>query len=282
MIINTKQFFPCAVVLLTACAASFGERTIAQLKDLLASVDPTIVKGAVEELRQLSVGDPRAFAGDAFRERLPDSLLENKLDEEAAEISLICANAQLDRTDRLEYFLERRTRALIAAGRYQDALASAKSLYCVCSVAYSPRAVDLLAECLRAHHDDDPSLARRFKLQQLLRQPGPGNPTSQPSPTLGEPVLSTLTVDASLYNDENLSAQRSREWRQFGRANLMLLQNRPADARQLLEPMTRSATRGVAEAATDGLARVVKAEQGSITAANAFLLEHGQANPSAP
>lgn len=236
--------------------------------------DPVARERAVKSLHEKLRSDPRGTVTEIMRNRWVDDLTDVGQFELAAELALRCVNAEPGRMDRLEYFMGRRVRALLAAGRGTEALAAAKSHFNIVSVEASSRAIDLLRQALDLAHPDRPELARRFMLQQLAGASHPSPATTD----LGQPVFQSIKVEASAYADDSMLVEVNPEWRLFAVGNLELLQDRPREAVEIFRRLLTARHPRVREAAQEGLARAAKAVSGRIGDANAILLEsHGNA-----
>jgi hypothetical protein len=230
------------------------------------SSDPEVHRVAVESLRETARTRER-YAATAFdQNRLLDVMLETKDFDAVAEIALHCVNGQPDRLDRIDYFMQRRIRALLSDNRPHEALAAAKSYYNVCAIASMRRCIELMSEALDAAYPNKPGKAKRFRFQQLAGADG------EDDPSLGTPVLAEIKVDPSIYTGEALKAERSGELRRLGQANLLLLQDKPAEAKVIFESLAKSSrTPSIIEAANESLARVAKAIAGHVGPGNEIL-----------
>jgi tetratricopeptide (TPR) repeat protein len=231
----------------------------------------------LESLRSNLQRDPRSAATGIYKDRaLSDCLLPGAW-REVSELALACINAQPDRVDRLTYFMTIRIEALLGAGKSDEALLAAKSLYNVCSVQDVRKAIDLVAKCITAARPRQPGLSNRFILQQIAGCVSDGT-NHLFGVDLGTPVFSSIPVSGTEYDGGGLRSERNREWRSFGQANVLLMQDEPKEARRLFESLTHSMTSTVAEAANEGLARVLKAETARLNEANDYLRSRVQPN----
>jgi tetratricopeptide (TPR) repeat protein len=256
----------------------------------VGSRDPTVRKKAILALRNRLNNGPRAVTTEIYNRRLPDYLQEVGEFEAAAEVSLRCINAQPDRIERAEYFLAARAKALLAAKNYQEALPAAKSYYNVCLIKTTPKAIELVAQALAAAHPDDPGLPRRFKLQQLaggtvLRfgdalvpavSAGSGAKAAETAAatgdiSLGEDVLRSIQVDGSIYDGEGFELERNPDAQWLGKANMLLMQDKPEEALAIFERLTKASNVNFSGLAKTGLARAIKASDGNLTKANEYL-----------
>lgn len=164
---------------------------------------------------------------------------------------------------------------LMADGKYEMALAAAKSYYNVVELRKSEEAVRVLAAVLvRAR---GPKVAETFREEQMLESP--------PFPTTGatsegESILQTIRIDSSVY-DKTIKELRDKSQStsaQLECGDLLLVADRPVEARTcfelVLQLVAKSANGKSREArhAWDGIARSIRDEDGSILRADAFAI----------
>lgn len=242
----------------------------------LRSKDPAIRQAGVEALRELAVRNPREFGVRPFL----DPLLAAGFHEDLQTLAL---QAILHRPQADVAALQlARVRSLRRQGRHEEALAEAKSYYNVVSLNQTHLAIDLLAECLASERGgDDPRIVRRFKQQQVAGAQLPeaqiaSDPTSSTpaGQDLGENILKTIKVDALPYAQaiERLEGKLTFA-AQFHRGNLLLLADRPAEAQDCFE-LAYDLAKDQAQLtrAIHGIARAIRAEDGTIARANAYVL----------
>ena len=173
----------------------------------------------------------------------------------------------------LERLLALRVNALLSAGKAQDALASAKSLYNVSSMTGTAKALSVVATCLQAAHPEDRDLLIRFRDQQIAGTAPSTTQRAAAPPT----ILGQIKVSAALYEkpfgNNILPTMDEEDFGKLTRAgNLLLLADRPLDAKLWFEQAYRVCNNDQLPYATESLARALKAEDGTIGRANAFLL----------
>jgi hypothetical protein len=219
--------------------------------------------------------DPRIAAGDIYKKRLAGALFDSGHYDEVADFTLLCIQKQPGQLDRVYYALTLRAKALSKLGKHEEALAAAKSLYNWCLVKDTPKAIDIIADCLTAAYPNDPGKAKRFKLQQLA------GGSDQPSTLdLGPSIFAEIKVDPKVYESDALTREKG-EWKRFVQASVLLLQDQPAKAREIFEPLRKSTNPKVSTESTDAVGRCIKAEQGRLAEANAFV-KSVQPAPPAP
>jgi tetratricopeptide (TPR) repeat protein len=169
---------------------------------------------------------------------------------------------------------EFRVRTCLAAGKPKEALALAKGLYNLCAMRNTSRAIDLISECIYdLNKDNDPAAAvRKFKLEQI--KGASTTATTQPVGANGVPFLASVTIDPRLY--ESAIASTTLKDDAFAalmaQGNLLLLADRPAEARKAFEKARALSTEKTLVPATEGIARSIRAQDGCVGRANAWVL----------
>jgi len=169
-------------------------------------------------------------------------------------------------------FADVRARAFLAEGKPSEALAAAKSCFNVTWLSLTPRAIDLVCDCLVAANPDDPDIARRFRAQQIAG--ATTQPTTAPSEDsdLGAPILATIKVDSSPF-DAAIDKIKGLSYAQLTmKGNLLLVADRPREARKVFEQALRLAHGNKQlTAAVESVARSIRAEAGCVGPANAYI-----------
>ena len=210
-----------------------------------------------------------------FQNHFLPAMLKGGLNEETAEMAMVMILTHPENPQTLWELQDARTRALLAMGKAKEALASGKSAFNIAPMEYTADAIQRLAECLAAANPDDPQVAKRFMQEQTMG--AELLPTTQPaqSDIRTSPMLKAIKVDATIY-DEAIRQGGQKQYVKYvalaGQGNLLLLADRPAEARPLFENAYSLATDKDLPAATENLARVMKAEDGTIGRANSWLL----------
>lgn len=256
-------------------AAPAGES--ADLAARLGDRDLTVQQAALDRVRELVAEPPEVSPRGQVKYAVKvdtawlKSLMKVRRYDDAASLALQGMLREPSNMAGVTAFAKYRTQALTAAGKHEEALAAAKGYYNVCTLKNSAGAIDLVAQCLQSAHSDDAAIARRFKVQQIELA------TTQPTTTLpanvDANVLRSIKVDATpflqavdtfkLGDFNSLSAQ----------GNLLLLADRPAEAKKCFEQSLQIATGDVQLAkAIEGVARAIRAETGAIGPANAYVI----------
>jgi tetratricopeptide (TPR) repeat protein len=216
---------------------------------------------------------PADTVDDLCQTYLP-ALMDARRYDDAA--SLAARGIQLcsSDADTLEILERYRVSAYLRSGRPRQALAAAKSLFNVATMPQTAPAILLVAECLNAANPGDPGPVERFKDQQVAGA-DPATRPSGPQPS----VLAAIAPDSQPADDALrlfyhggyvIHANQYREL--VGRGNLLLLAGRADEARQVFIRALRIADADQLYAARENVARAIKADDGAIGRANAFLI----------
>jgi hypothetical protein len=171
---------------------------------------------------------------------------------------------------------EWRARALLKLGRPGEALQAAKSHYNVCDLNQTQAAIDLVGLCLAACHPSDDDIIRKFRNEQAMASAAATDPTaSQPAST-----LSSIVIDATVYKKAIRTWSIRKPFKdRVGYGNLLLAADRGADAEMVFRDLYKlAATQDELNTAVEGIARSLRAEDGNLARANAWLAALEQAN----
>jgi hypothetical protein len=176
----------------------------------------------------------------------------------------------------IEPLLEFRVRALLALHKPKQALAAAKSYYNVCALKDTSTALDLIAQCLDADHSSaGQQAALRFRGGQLMAADAGAGTGAAPA----SPILKSITVEPHLF-DAAIQAQSvgGSFADRVGYGNLLLAAGQCDKAEREFRDLYRDAsTQSELTQATEGIARSLRAEDGTTARATAWLLTLRQA-----
>ena len=250
-----------------ADAPKSATAVIHELTAQLASPDPKAQAAAVEAVRQRVLSPPRGMIELRtiwFRPLMTGGHYQEILD--LAQYGLL---TYPNDTKGVEALLTLRIRAQLAARQPTGALADAKRLYNVASMEATADAMLLVAECLVAAHPEEPGIYERLRDEQLAG--ASTRPATRPA-TRTRPMLADVAVDPEPY----LSALHGFPGEDYtsllARGNLLLLGDRPTSARAIFERLYSIARPTELAEASECLARTMKAEDGTIGRANAWVL----------
>ena len=234
-----------------------------------AQVDSAV--GIIKDMVKVRV-DPhagsaaRSAARKAFSERWSDKLLTLKRYDDVELIALTILITQADQST-IAAVQKLRMRAFHAAGKEEQALGVAKSYYNACGFKETSDAVALVVTALAHARDGD--TVRRFRAQQAA---GAATQPAAGGPDLGPSVLASIKVDAEPFKAaiDAIDAWELKET--YEKATLLLLADRAKEARELMQKAYDMATTpGDLNTTTEGVARAMRAEDGSVARANQWL-----------
>lgn len=245
-----------------------------------------------EILEQLSSGDAaqQKLAVEAIRTRIHARgaaelranwlrpLAVAKLHKETAELAREAILATPNETRSVEVAQAARVRALIATGQAEQALAEAKSLFNVASMNGTSEAILVVAEAITAARPNDVKAFNAFRSEQIagaaaaapVTQPAE-KPTTRPINPVRSAVLDSIKVDAKVYREALAKFPGEDATNLLARGNLLLLADHPGEAWAIFERMYSLGGVDIVEA-SESLARCMKAEDGTIGRANAWIL----------
>jgi tetratricopeptide (TPR) repeat protein len=190
--------------------------------------------------------------------------------DEAEDFAVAVINSRPADIRLIETCQQARIRAKLLANKPQEALPLAKSLYNVCFMGDTSKAIDLISECLYdINANNDPAGAvRKFKLQQIH-----GAATTQPS-TSDQNTLSQIKLDPKPYGPGLAHVELlDNSWEAaMGKGNLLLLAGEPTEAAKVFDKAYALASDSNLPAATEAVARAMRAEDGTVGRANAWIL----------
>lgn len=260
----------CKALLLTSplLAKGISSATTDQITQMIASNDGAQQKNAVDRIND-AVFENSYDAARVLRKNWMPALFDAKLYADIEDISFRMVLARSTSITDVEYFMEKRIRAFLKLGKAKEALSCAKSYFNVVTMKNTSNAMTLVAECLNAAYPDKPELAEQFRNEQIA-----GATTETPA---GSKVLTNITVDPKPYDEAiaNLSADEDRYG--VGKGNLLLLGNRTHEAREHFEKLLEALTSQKSRFYTiNDVARAIKAEDGTIGRANAWLKKQNE------
>jgi len=183
-----------------------------------------------------------------------------------------------------------RVRAYLRMAAWDHAVQAGKGLYNVCPVDQVDDAVNLLTAALKGATKhlpkyNDRTLVERFQLEQkhgaTITTPIPteASPSTNPS---ARSVLASIVVAERRWGP-GLKAMKGNDYLSLiGRANLLLLNDQTEEARKALDQAKATVDAEHEGDVTEAISRLLKAEDGSVGRARAWLHDHGKATDSAP
>jgi hypothetical protein len=257
--------------------ASPTAETIAQVTKQINSGDDASIAAAEQTIRGwVSVGRTR---GEVRHIWLP-ALMKAKRYQDTADLAMVAEFGWPASYD-MSQLMEDRVNALLAMDKPQLALEEAKGYYNVCDIKNTAHAIDLVGMCLAKCHPEDLEIVHRFRNEQAASASGAAAAT-QPAG-----MLKGVVIDGKPYEDA-ITAWASRTKRFNDRVdygNLLLAADRGDEAEKLFRELYQLATTPADLAvATEGISRSLRAEDGNVGRANAWLvsLQQGSAAATQP
>ncbi len=236
----------------------------------LTSGDPDKVQKATDEIDEWSRSVNSSRRADLFEMFVDTGLYE------AAEDRIVQALLKSPASNyAVEHLQKVRAKSLLKQGKAKEALSAAKAYYDVCRFSETKDAIALVATCLSAANPADPSLAKRFKAQQVA---GAG-PTTQPAADLGAPILASIPPEAPpVVPVADIDARAPTTFVGYeAKGNLLLLVGRAADAKAVFDKAYALATDAQKATAIENVARAIRAVHGSVGPANDYVTSVQQA-----
>jgi hypothetical protein len=179
----------------------------------------------------------------------------------------------------VEKFLEMRVQAKLKQDKAAEALPLARSYYNVCSLTRTSAAIDLVSMCMIEDHTspNPTAAARKFRMQQVKGATAPAAASASDATSAAakeKSVLDDLKVDGAAYEKaaRELEARGDNYLRLIERGNLLLLANQPTAAKALFNKAYAVASDAQLAEATESVARAMRAEDGTVGRANAWIL----------
>jgi hypothetical protein len=227
----------------------------------------------VSQIRADLTRDPLTTVNQ-LNETLMARLLEAHEYQAVEEFAITGTLAVANDPARIEQLQQHRVRALLTEGKSQEALRAAKALFNVCTMHFVRETLPILCDCLHAANPGDRSLVARFKLQVLANaQEDPNERTRLAAKCGGNAVMANLAGDPEPYAAAIKRLESETDYRSVcAVANLELLSGHVGKAATLLDRAYEMAPDADLNAASEGIARKLKALDGAIGRANQFVI----------
>jgi hypothetical protein len=259
----------------TQPAKSLGD----QIADQLSSDDPAEQQKAIDRIRGLEDTSPKTIA-ESLADWRP-MLMAAKEYQLVEDLGMIAIDARPYDITIVQSAQKGRVMGLLAEEKYDQALAEARSFYNVATLKSTNDAIDLMYRALNKSRD--PAVATGFKMQQIADGDAPlptaslaafTNSDASTRPTQPS-VLDSIEVDTDIYAPVLNSVGVSKGYKNLvTRGYLYLLCNRAAEAQKCFEDACKLANGGGRQMreAVEGIAQSMRAEDGNVARANAFIL----------
>lgn len=239
----------------------------------LKADDPQQVRDAVDSIRAELKADP-THAVDRLNEAWMAGLLHSGRYAAVVEFATTGTLALPADTWRIEQLQKHRIAALLAENKPREALAAAKGLFNVCSLGFVKDALPILCDCLKAAHPDDRSIVPRLKLQVLANaQEDPAERKRLLAKYGGNSIMDSIPADPLPYSQAIADRRALSDYRGlYGTGNLLLLSGRVREAHETFAKVYQIAPPQELKYATEGIAKLIKAEEGGLGKANQFVI----------
>jgi hypothetical protein len=260
---------PAAILPHAQSAALDDDELISLLLGKLQSADVSDRQEGMSRIRQMENGRAKLIA-----QGLPQWLGPMLQAKQYGDVEHLATIAMFQTPQSPEVANEQRARvvSLLAMGKYELALPAAKSYYDVALLSQTSDAMDLLSEAI-AKQSGNGAVEAGFRLER----------GDLPALGVSPAVLKGIDVDDLLYEPVigRLGARSATYGRSVGRGNMLLLADRPVEARQCFEVGCTCANSDVEKLhiALEGIARSIRDENLSADPANTFItaLRNGDA-----
>ncbi len=242
------------------------QEIVAEIVDHLGSKDPARIKQAMESIRERM----RTRGLYELRGHFIRSLQANQMNQEITDLALEGILAQTAQTREIESLLKLRIDALIALGKAEQALAESKSLFNVASMVGTAEAILTVAQCINAARPTDVAMFNRFREEQMAGADVMGAAQPATMPIQRSTVLDSIKVDPKVFNEAMAKVTGEDAQSLMARGNLLLLADRVKEARPVFERLYSLSNSDLTEA-SEALARLMKAEDGTIGRANLWI-----------
>lgn len=265
------------VIVLSISAASTAlaqnEASADQLRARLMSRNPDQIQQAVEEIRTSLASNPAQTVDQLNRTWLTALLSAKQYDavEEFATAGTLALPAD---TWRIEQLQKHRIAALLVQGKNEEALHAARALFNVCGMGFVKEALPLLADTLTATHPDDPGIVPKFRLQVLANaQEDPAERKKLRERYQGNSVMESIPAEPGVYAEAIAKRKGMEQYRElYGTGNLLLMSGRVKEAHEVFMKVYKIAPPGELKYASEGIAKMIKAEDGGVGRANQFVM----------
>jgi hypothetical protein len=248
-----------------SAASAIADATNA-ITEQLHSEDPAAVGRGIEQIRGLLQSSP-AKVLNLLRTNWLRRLIELQRYDDVLSLSQLEILAAPADTASVEQLQTDEVTALLATGKGPEALVAAKQLFNVSTLRGTSDAIRLVSQCLNAVHPGDRNMLKRYRSEQV-----DGARLDFSTAAAAPVILSSVKIDPAPY-EPAIQAITAEDYRSLtGRGNLLLLAGNTQDAWDVLEQAYTMASDKELAAASESLARCMKAQDGTIGRANGWVL----------
>ncbi len=169
--------------------------------------------------------------------------------------------------------LDLRAKAYLALNKPQEALVAAKACFNECEIKEMEHETTLVCQCLVKRYPEDAGIDLRFRAELARGLAAPRDPAA-PKPAS---VLDAVKVDPAVFKKgldlwkarANATGAKFLDKIYYG--NLLLASGRPEEAEKMFRDMYTASTGADRTSAADAVARALRAQDGNLGRANAWL-----------
>ena len=247
-----------------------GEQAVARINELFKQDEATTREQAVTLIRSMLQSDPPRAISQLCATWLK-VLADTKRYEDLADLAQHCIEPCAAETATLDQLLIYRVQALLALNKNLEALPVAKQLFDVATMKGTSCAILTLGQCLNAAYPDDGEILKKFRREQVEGARAPAA-TTTPADATASSVLAGIKLDPKPYDVAIRQLTALDYLTLVKRGNLMLLAGRNQEAWDTFELAYSLADGNNMVGPSENLARCMKAQDGSIGRANAWVV----------
>jgi hypothetical protein len=273
-------------------AESLSDADAEKLAADVGSADAQVQKDALTRMEQLIRSSPIAMK-DHMIKKWASALSSAHQFHQLGLWTQVIINAVPYETASVESLQRFRARALLDQGGWERALFAAKGLYNVARLDHMDGAIASMTQCLKSastagSRRSDPGIVERFKQEQqqgaqATTRPATGpsadaTPSSAPSDDTTASTQPTSVLASIRYIGQfnvfgnGMKKMMGNDYQSLlGRGNLLLLADQTKQARKVFKHALEVADDEHRAEAAENLARVIKAEDGAVGPAKAWL-----------
>jgi tetratricopeptide (TPR) repeat protein len=237
----------------------------AEALDSLKEGDAATGKAAAAQIHEALQANPKTVS--ALRAAVK-KFTDMGFHQEVVDLTTAGILAAPQDTIQVEHLQSTRVTALLAQGKNEEALAAAKQLFNVSTLKSTSNSILQVCQCLNAAYPTDRTILKRYRQEQMDGSVSDG---TKPKPE-SELTLGKVKIDGEVYAKAADAITGENYIALLSRGNLLLLAGRPNEAWEPLERAYSMASEKELPAASEGLARCMKAQDGTIGRANAWVL----------
>jgi hypothetical protein len=234
----------------------------------LQSADPAVITQAVSDINTI-LATNAGLISDQLRGDWIKRLVALRRFDDVSQLSLRGTIIYADRVDVIDQFQQMRTMSFLWAGKPTEALAAAKQYFDVASLQDTADSILFICRCLNSVYPDDRSVLKQYRLEQIrgAKAVAPMQP-----PDSSNSIMDKVQIDATPYA-ANIRGLTGEDYHSlFVKGNLLLLAGRTDEAWDVFERAYTEASPGDLPTASESLARCMRAQDGTIGRANAWIL----------